>query len=320
MKERGNESRAKYRLLASMGIFGTIGIFVRMIPLPSSAIAFTRSAVGTLFLLLVMRIKKRRLSLQDIRRNLPALCLLGVFLGANWILLFEAYRYTTVATATLCYYLAPTFITIASPFVLHEKLTPVKLACVIAALAGMALVSGVLTAGAGGSRAMTGVLLGLGAAALYAAIVLINKRLVAISAFDTTVMQLGVSAVVLLPYVLLTERATAFAITPRTAALLLIVGVLHTGVAYMLYFGSIRRLPAQTAAIFSYIDPIVAILLSALLLKERMGLAGVAGAVLILGATLFSELWSAGPRGKRISPPGEEPRKQDTNDPKEDCV
>lgn len=311
MRKRGDENRARYKLLAAMGIFGTIGIFVRYIPLASSAIAFTRSAVGTLFLLLVMRIKNRCLSQQDIRRNLPVLCLLGVFLGANWILLFEAYRYTTVATATLCYYLAPVFVTLASPIVLRERLTPVKVICVVAALFGMVLVSGVLTSGTGGSRALTGVLLGIGAAVLYACIVLINKRLTGISAFDTTVMQLGVSAVVLLPYVLLTERVASFAVTPMTAVLLLTVGILHTGIAYSLYFGSIRHLPAQTAALFSYIDPIVAILLSALLLKERLGLTGIIGAVLILGATLFSELWSERSHGTGISASGGEKGKEE---------
>ena len=288
-----NQAKAKLEQLFSMLIFGTIGIFVRFIPLPSSVIALARGIIGAAFLLLIVCARRSRLSLAAIRRNLPLLLASGAFLGFNWMLLFEAYRYTTVATATLCYYLAPVFITLASPLVLRERLTPVKVLCVVAALFGMALVSGVWEAGAGGSRSLTGVLLGVGAAVLYACIVLLNKKLKDIAAFDTTIMQLGISALVLLPYALLTESAAQMQISPLSGVLLLTVGILHTGVAYALYFGSIRGLPAQTVAIFSYIDPIVAILLSALLLKERMGLAGGVGAELVLGSTLISEVSEA---------------------------
>ncbi len=283
------EGKAKARLLLSMALFGTIGIFVRYIPLPSGVIALARGVVGVLFLLLLMMIKKTRPSLPGIRRNLPVLCVSGAALGANWILLFEAYRHTTVATATLCYYMAPIFILLASPFLLKEKLTAVKAVCVAAALIGMALVSGVLQT-RGGGASLWGVLFGLGAALLYACVVLLNKRLTAISSYDMTLVQLGVSAVVLLPYSLLAETVTPTAFTPWTILLLLTVGILHTGVAYALYFGSIQGLRAQTAAVFSYIDPVVAILLSALLLGEKLGVSGVVGAVLILGGTLVYEL------------------------------
>lgn len=277
-------------LLASMFIFGTIGIFVRFIPLPSSVIALVRGVVGTSFLLLVIAGKKSRIDLPAVKKNLLCLCLSGVFLGANWILLFEAYRYTTVATATLCYYLAPVFVTLASPFVLKERLTPVKAGCIAIALIGMVLVSGVLEAHPSGNGGFLGVLFGICAAVLYACIVLLNKRLKSISAYDTTVIQLGISALVLLPYVLLTENLAACVPTPRAFVLLATVGILHTGMAYALYFGSIQSLRAQTVAIFSYVDPIVAILLSAWLLHEKMSFLSALGAVLVLGATLFSEL------------------------------
>ncbi len=292
MERLRNGDTAKAQQLLAMCIFGTIGIFVRWIPLPSAVIAMARGIIGVIFLLLVVVSKRLHIASADIRRNLPLLCVSGAFLGLNWILLFEAYRYTTVATATLCYYLAPVIVTLASPFVLHERLTLQKALCVAAALLGMVFVSGVLQTGAGGSLSMKGVCFGVGAAVFYACIVFINKKLVHISAFDTTIMQLGISSVVLLPYVLLIERAgtSVTAVTLSTIALLLTVGILHTGVAYALYFGSIQKLPAQTVALFSFIDPIVAILLSALLLKERMDLFSVIGAVLVLGSTLLSEM------------------------------
>ena len=280
---------ATFKLTLSMIIFGTIGIFRRYIPLPSSLVAMTRGLTGMLFLLLVMVLRKRGMNRTAVRRKLGLLCLSGAAIGVNWILLFEAYNYTSVATATLCYYLAPMFVILASPLVVGERLTAKKLICVLTALLGMVFVSGVLESG-GGSSDLKGVLLGLGAAVLYASVVLMNKQLGDVPAYDRTIVQLGSSAAVLLPYVLLTENLGTLSFTPGTIALLLVVGVVHTGIAYALYFGSLMQLKAQTAAILSYIDPVVAVLLSALVLREHMSLLSGLGAILVLGAAVVSEL------------------------------
>ena len=280
---------ATFKLTLSMVIFGTIGVFRRYIPLPSSLVAMTRGLTGMLFLLLVMVLRKCGMNRTAVRRKLGLLCLSGAAIGVNWILLFEAYNYTSVATATLCYYLAPMFVILASPLVVGERLTAKKLICVLTALLGMVFVSGVLESG-GGSSDLKGVLLGLGAAVLYASVVLMNKQLGDVPAYDRTIVQLGSSAAVLLPYVLLTEELGALTFTPGTIGLLLVVGIVHTGIAYALYFGSLMQLKAQTAAILSYIDPVVAVLLSALVLREHMSLLSGLGAVLVLGAAVFSEL------------------------------
>ena len=272
-----------------MFLFGTIGLFVRAIPLPSSMIALVRAMIGTAFLLLVLLLRHEKPDLAAIRRNIKTLAISGTAMGFNWILLFEAYRYTTVAVATLCYYFSAIFVIIASPFVLKEKLTPVKAVCSAVALAGMVLVSGVLD-GAAGTFSPVGVALGLGAAVLYATVVLLNKRLESISSFDRTISQLGVAAVVLLPYVLLTENLGGISIDPFGLLMLLTVAVLHTGVAYAMYFSSLQSLKAQTVALFSYLDPVVALLLSVFVLREPMSPAAVIGAVLVLGAMLASEL------------------------------
>lgn len=281
---------AKLQLISSMVIFGTIGLFVRHIPLPSSVIAFVRGAVGMLFLLLVLTVQGKKINMGAVKKHWLGLLISGAALGANWILLFESYRYTTVAVSTLCYYLAPMFIILVSPLILKEHLTVRKLVCVLVALAGMVCVSGVLGASPPTPSEITGILLGVGAAALYATVVLMNKRLTGIPGNDRTVVQLGLSALVVLPYILLTEKVTALQIDLTGGLLLLVVAVVHTGIAYALYFGSMKHLEAHTLAIFSYIDPIAAILLSALLLKEPLGPAGVVGAVLILGSAFVAEL------------------------------
>jgi len=297
-KTTSGSRAAAVKLSISLCLFGTIGVFVRYIPLPSSLIALVRGGVGMLFLLILLRIRRKRLNTAAIRENLSVLCVSGICLGINWIFFFEAFQYTTVATATLCYYLAPVFIILASPIVLQERLTTKKLLCVLVALVGMVFVSGVLESGFSGIQEMRGVLYGLGAAAFYACVVLLNKKLRGLSPFDTTIMQLGISAAVLLPYVLLTVRVSAEQLSPIGIAILLLVGVLHTGVAYTLYFGSIPKVSAQTVALFGYIDPIVAILLSALVLREHLSIYGILGAVMILGSTLVSELTEKSKRHK----------------------
>ncbi|MBR5318850.1 MAG: EamA family transporter [Peptococcaceae bacterium] len=279
-------------MIAAMTIFGTIGIFRRYIPLPSSTLALARGVIGTLFLLtLVLFVKKQRLDGGAIRRNLAFLMISGALIGFNWILLFEAYQYTTVAVATLCYYMAPVIVVMVSPFLFKEKLTPLKAACVAVALAGMVFVSGIPQSGFGGISELKGILLGLGAALLYATVVVLNQYIRDIPAYDKTIMQLGMAAVAILPYTLLTENFADISFTPIAVLMLLFVGIVHTGIAYTLYFGSMSGLKAQTIALFSYIDPVVAIILSAVILQENIGLWGVIGAVMVLGSTMVSELF-----------------------------
>jgi len=281
---------AKRDLIFSVSVFGTIGIFVRWIGLPSSVIALVRGAVGAAFLLLLARFRHAPIDRAALRRRWQLLLLSAAMMSFNWITLFEAYRYTTVATATLCYYMAPIFVTLISPVLLKERLTARKLLCVFLALAGMVFVSGVPQSGLPGPSEAKGILLALCSAALYAGVILINKYLAGVPAYDRTLLQLACAAAVMIPYILLTEDLSAMSVTPLGAVLLLIVAVFHTGWCYALYFGSMTVLSAQTVALFSYIDPIVAILLSALLLREPLGWSGILGAALVLGSTLVSEL------------------------------
>ena len=286
----GKETNAKASLILAMVIFGTIGIFRKYIPLPSGIVACARGILGVAFLLIFIKVKKIKMDREAIKKHLAILLVSGGFIGLNWVLLFESYRYTSVAVATLCYYMAPIFVMIVSPFLLKEKLTGRKMLCVIVALIGMVFVSGVLDGGITDISELKGILFGLGAAALYASVVMMNQKLREVPTYDKTIMQLGAAAVVLIPYILFVEDLSAVTLTPLMAIMLIIVGVVHTGIAYALYFGSMNGLKAQTVALFSYIDPIVAIILSALFLKEPMTVYSAIGAVLVLGATMISEL------------------------------
>ena len=283
------QTKSRNLLILSMSIFGTIGILRRYIPLSSSLVALVRGVIGSVFLLLVCLLTRRTLNKKAMKDNLLLLALSGAGIGFNWILLFEAYNYTSVATATLCYYLAPILVILASPVVLKEKLTRKKMLCTFTALIGMVLVSGIAEAGFSGMAELKGILFGLGAAVLYASVILMNKKMPGVPSYDKTIFQLGLASIALLPYVLLTENWSAVSLTPTALILLLIAGIIHTGIAYWLYFGSMDNLPSHTVALLSYIDPILAIFLSVLLLREPMSLSAGIGAVMILGATYISE-------------------------------
>jgi len=213
----------------------------------------------------------------------------GAAIGFNWILLFESYCYTSVATATLCYYLAPIIVILASPFVLKESFTWKKSICTFVALLGMILVSGVLESSFSGIQEFKGILLGIGAAILYGSVILMNKKMKPIPAYEKTIIQLTVASAAMVPYVLLTEDTGSLQLLPVPVFLLLVAGIVHTGIAYWLYFGSMQSLKSHTVALLSYIDPILAIVLSMLLLKEPMSASAAVGAVLILGAAIISE-------------------------------
>lgn len=281
---------ARFQMITAMTIFGTIGLFVRWIPLPSTMIALARGFIGMLFLIVVMAVRKTPLSRQALRKNFFWLLISGGLLGFNWILLFESYRYTSVAVGTLCYYMAPILIILASPVILREKLTVKKVLCVLASLGGMVCISGVLSEGVPSAGELKGILLGLIAAVLYAAIVLCNKQIHEISAYEKTIFQLGISVLAMIPYCVLTVSPDTLTFSPRVVFLLILVGILNTGVTYYLYFGSMEYLSGQSVAVISYIDPVIAVLLSVLILREPMHLTEGIGAVLILGAAVTSEL------------------------------
>jgi len=280
---------AKLQLLGAMGIFGTIGIFTYHIPLPAAAIACLRGVLGVAFLLVLMLLTGKKPDMKAIGKKWLLLCISGGAIGFNWLLLFEGYRYS-VPTATVCYYMAPLFMILASPLV-GEKLTAKKLLCVAVALVGMAFVSGLVPGVTGGGSLLYAVLFGLGAAVLYASVILMNRKLGNVPAYDRTVVQLGAAAIVLVPYVLLTDGFCLGQLNTLGWVFLIILGIVHTGIAYALYFGAMGKLNTQTVAILSYLDPVLAIILSALILPgQTMTLWQILGTVLVLGSALYSEL------------------------------
>ena len=280
---------ARLQLIFTMLLFGTIGALSRYINMPSSIICLGRAFFGVVTILILLAVRKEKTDTEAIRRNLWWLILSSVLMCCNWICQFEAYKYTTIATSTLCYYMQPVFYILAGAVVLREKLTAKKIICVAIAFCGMILVSGVLQTGFHISE-LKGAIFGVTGGFFYAMVVLINKYMKDISPVNTTIMQLALVSVIMLPYSAATGAFSEVSVTLTGMVCLLILGVLHTGIGYIIYFDAVNKLPAQTVGILSYIDPVEAVMLSAFLLKEPVNIYTVFGAAMILGAAAVSEL------------------------------
>ena len=291
----------RYRLMIAIAaaIFGTIGLFVRQIPLPSAEIALYRAVLAVMAIGTYLAAARQKIDLSGMKKELILLLVSGVAMGFNWILLFESYKYTTVSLATLSYYAAPILITVVSTIAFREKLTIRKGLCFAMSTVGILLITISGSSGGDGGAAGAisgkgtdhiGIMFGLGAAVLYAAVVLLNKFIKNVEGIRRTFLQFIAAVVTLFPYVMLSGGTHLGDMSGSGWFFLLVVGLLHTGVAYCIYFSSLQHVPGQEAAVLSYIDPLVAVILSVAVLHESMSLLQVIGGLMILGFTLLNEL------------------------------
>ena len=280
------EKRRDYiEFIASMLIFGTNGLLVMHISLTSAQIVLTRTFLGSIFLLFVM-LAKHELSFSQYRQDALPVMISGICLGANWVFLFEAYRYASVSIGTLLYYCGPMIVMALSPLLFHEKLSWNKIAAIAAVAAGMICITGIAGAQTLSAR---GLMNGLAAALLYAGLIISNKRIRHVSGLASTFAQLVIAFCVILIYLLLRGGLPFGIASGSELACILVLGIVNTGIACWFYFSSMQRLPGQTVALCCYVDPLSAVLFSALFLGERLNVLEGIGAVLILGGALLGE-------------------------------
>jgi len=279
------------KVISAMVILGSMGVFVRHIPLPSEEIALVRAFLGSLFLLAALLLGRRPIDWPLLKKQLPLLVACGISLGLNMAFLYQAYAYTSISNATLIYYCGPLLAMLVSPLVLKERLTFFKLLGISVAMGGLFLINAVKT-GALGPNPLRGLLFGLLAALMYVSILMVNKFVHGIPGLLHTCILMLVAWIALLPYVLLHHRGP-WILPGLTGGLidLLLLGLVHGGLACYLYYSALQQLPAQTMALCGYIDPLSALFFSALLLSERLSAWQWLGAALIFAGALFGELY-----------------------------
>ena len=277
-------------LIIAMLIWGSIGVFVKNINMSSIELAFFRALIGGSFLIL-FGVLFKKLSLKKYNKKVIFLLMCsGIAVSVNWILLFQAYKYTTVSMATLTYYFAPVLVILFSPIILKEKITATKLICILVAMVGLGiLLNPSVLASKQGYENWVGIGFGLAAAVVYASIMFINKFIHNVSGIDSTVIQMTTAAIVLFIYIFGQKGFQLEEITAGAWGLVISLGIVHTGIAYLLFFTAIPKLSSQSAAVMSYIDPISAMIFAHLFLNESMTGWQTFGAILVLGSMIICE-------------------------------
>jgi DME family drug/metabolite transporter len=265
------------------GSWGLISVVVSAVALDASVLVFWRLALAAVTIVAVLTVVRRLGALRP-GPDWPGLLLLGCILAAHWFLFFETIKLASVAVAVLTVYSAPLFLAVFAPMVLPERRSTVALVALVPAGVGLVLVA--LEGDEGGSVRPLAVATGIGAAATYAALVIINKRLLArLDAPTVAFWSCAVAAVVLAPFLVLAERVLPDSWSELGGVLLL--GVVFTGVSALVYTTLLQHVTAQAAGILAFLEPVSATLLAWVLLDEALGAATVLGGALVLSAGMW---------------------------------
>lgn len=273
------------KYLASLFIFGFNGIFASYVDATSTQIVFLRVLIGTAVLFCAFLVTRKPVTCLKHRRALGYLALSGCAMGLQWLLLFEAFNHIGVGMATLLNYCGPIIVIALAPFVFKERMTWNKMLGILVVVGGVLLLNGSTT----GSVDVVGIACGLGAAALYAVMVTFSKKATAIKGLENTSIQMlaGLAAV----FVVLLVKGEANVTMPLgSVPAMLELGILGTGAACLLYFSGIGEMKAQTVAVLGYLEPLGAVVLSAIILGEAMTGLQLAGAACVIGGACLAQL------------------------------
>lgn len=270
----------------SMFLFGTNGIVASFILLSSYEIVLFRTLLGTLSLAAIFLIRGGKFHIREYKKDFLYNFLSGIAMGSSWMCLYEAYARMGVSIAVLIYYCGPVIVMMLSPLFFNEKLHLRTVFGFLTVLVGVIFINGI----AASDRVNAGgVLCSVGAALFYSSLVILNKKCKNITGLENSVIQLFAAFVVVAAFVGL-KQGYSIKVVPSQWWLIILLGVVNTGLNCYMYFATIAKLPVQSVAIFSYIEPLSAVVFAALILGERMNAAQILGALLIIGGAIFAEL------------------------------
>lgn len=281
-------TKAYLKHIISLLLFGSNGIVASYILLNSYEIVFLRTFIGSLFLVGVFILTKSKLQGIKNKKHFIYLLISGIAMGTSWMFLFEAYAQIGVSLAILAYYCGPVIVMALSPLVFHERISIFKILGFTTVLVGMYLVNGDALEQNGFSW---GLLCGILSAVTYAFMVIFNKKAKSITGLENSMLQLIISFLTVLVF-LQFKQGLMIPSLMKNMIPVLILGVLNTGIGCYLYFSSIQNLPAGTVAICGYLEPLSALIFSAIFLQERLNALQLLGAVFIIGGAVFGELSS----------------------------
>lgn len=270
-------------------LFGSNGIVAQQIDMDSTNIVLVRTFIGSILLLTVFYLSKNRIDFKNTdKKSMLYLTISGIAMGCSWMFLYAAYRQIGVGMASLLYYTGPIIVMILSPVIFKERLTIQKCICFAVVLIGIFLLN--IQQGKFELKS-TGFLLGLLSAVMYSIMVIANKKADKITGMKNASLQLFISFLTVAVYLLIKgEYLTLLPKAPSQWLWLVFLGLLNTGIGCYLYFSSIGSIPVQSVSILGYIEPLSALIFSALFLKEEFILIQIIGAILILSGAVFSNI------------------------------
>ncbi|MCJ7856493.1 DMT family transporter [Lachnospiraceae bacterium NSJ-143] len=275
-------------IILTMIVWSTTGVFSRKVTLPSYQITFFRYLIALSFMFLVFKIQRRKLNFSKIRPDIKILIISGAALALNSMMLIESYKYTTISKATVCYYVAPVIVTVLSKIFFKEHIGLKKIICLIITFAGIILTAYSKSA-ATESNPMLGIGCALLAAVFYAIVTVGSKSVKSISGIDLTVVQFLIGFLTASIYAAFSGGISMSALDFENVFNLFIIGIVYTGLAFLVYFSAIKNIPGHEAALLSYTEPASAVFISYFFLNEGISVPQVIGAVMVIGAMAASE-------------------------------
>lgn len=279
----------RLQVIGNMVLFGTIPLVVVGLNLSSPAIIQWRTLIGSIFLFLLATITKKPVGWDGIRKTWLPLTCSGICLGLNWITIFESYQTISVGITIVICYSAPILVFLLSPLLFRTHTTRAEVIGIIATVLGMVLMN--LTSQVDG---MTGgsLLFPCLAALCYAGVLISGRYITGVSGRDSTLVQMVISFLIATLYSVLRMGELTQIPTSMGWVILVVLGILHTGLGYTLFFHLISKVPAQEFALLSYVEPASALLLAGIVLKEQMTPAQLLGAALIFGGVIYAQIRS----------------------------
>ncbi|MCM1416579.1 MAG: DMT family transporter [bacterium] len=267
-------------------LFGSNGIVASHITLSSYEIVYLRTLIGSLLLVALFKLSGQTFHIRSHHRDSAFIVVSGIAMGTSWMFLYEAYQQIGVSLSSLLYYCGPVMVMALSPVIFKEKLTKWKTIGFAVVFAGIVLVNGQSMI-KGGSH--WGLVCGVMSAVMYAVMVICNKQSKNITGMENSVIQLFVSFVTVAAFTIV-RQGILIPVNAKEIPWILFLGLINTGLGCYLYFSPLNHLPVQTVAVCGYLEPLSAVVFSAVLLGERMTYLQIAGAVCIIGGAMIGEV------------------------------
>jgi len=272
------------KIIASMVIWGSVGIFARYSNLSGLKLAFYRVLLGSLIFLFFYTLNDSgwvKKAFSEIKPKVHLVFLLGAVLGLNWVFFFSAVLYTDIAKATLIYYLAPIIVVMFSAIFLKEEITTKRIILIFIALLG-AFIIGTQGEISLKSKDFLGIIFAFLGALFYASVTILGRYLRDIESSYLTFFQLFFATLILFPLVGAFE---GLKISLYSLSVVGIIAIVHTSFALLIYMGGLKEVEANEAALLSYIDPLSAVVYALLIFGEVPTVRTIIGGGLILLAS-----------------------------------